>query len=276
MKNNSTSVFFALLLLFVAGGMHAYNMRHTNTHFPLPYNCALLYTYNTPPETEAINVPSRLWLDLKYDNDAASQIAIAYLPQATLGIDFGYDAARFLESNVLNLYSLMDGNPFVIQARPSFTVSDMVQLGYEAPLAGTYTLSINRADGVFSQGQKVLIKDSTTGMVTDLTIEPLVFSTDSGSFNERFTLGYSMEVLQTTKVTASQNFSVYKSGQGLTLESGTAIQAVTIYDTAGRVLYKNTGINNNNLFVDALTTQKQLIIIETQTLSGKIRKKIIY
>jgi hypothetical protein len=274
MKKTSTSAFFALLFFFCAGGTHAHALRHTSKHLPL-YNTPTA-TYNTPPETSTVNLPSRLWLDLRYDDETASQTAIAYLPQATLGVDFGYDAARFMENNVLSVYTLIEGTPFVIQARPSFSVSDMVQLGYDAPMSGTFRLSVNRADGIFSQGQRILIKDNTTGIITDLSTEALVFNSESGTFNDRFTVGYSVEVLQTPAYTLPQAFSVYKSGQGLALESGSTIQQVTIYDTSGRILYKNNTINNNNLYIDAIATQKQLLFIETQTVSGKIRKKIIY
>lgn len=275
MKRTTTTALFALLFSMGSGSMPAHNIRHTeNTFLPLPYST--LYTYTNPPETEAVNTPSRIWLDLTHDSQATSQIAIAYLPQATTGIDFGYDAARFAEEGVLSLYSLIDGNAFVIQARPSFTEFDVVELGYVAPLAGSYTLSINRFDGLFTLGQKIYIKDNDAGVITDLTMGALTFTSETGTFDNRFTLGYSTEALSTPKITQPQTLSVYKSGQSLVLESGGVLQAVRVYDTAGRTLYNNNNINNTTLVIDALTTQKQLVLIETTTATGKIIKKIIY
>jgi hypothetical protein len=230
------------------------------------------------PYTSIVNVPpSRIWFDLKSTGEAASQTAIAYLAQGTLGIDFGYDAIRFAENNVLGIYTLIDNEPFTIQARPLFTETDMVQLGYEAPEEGTFSIAINRSDGVFAQGQSIYIKDNVTGTITDLTQEVYVFSSESGIYNERFTIGYSVEVLSTGKQLTPQAFTVFKSGETIGIDSGNStIQNVTVYDTTGRVLFHNKGVNNNNFFINGLTSQQQVVIIETDTSEGKIRRKILY
>lgn len=287
MKITNTSTVKTLgLICGATSGMFAHNpgttpVKHIqNMFYEMPTNGTILpiQRNNTDPTTPTSDIPSsRIWIDLRSSGQAASQTAIAYLPQGTLGIDFGYDAARFSESNTVGIYTLIDNNPFVIQARPLFDMTDMVQMGYEAPEGGTYTISVSRSDGVFSMGQKIYIKDNSTGTVTDLTMGSYVFTTESGIYNQRFTLGYSLVALSTDVPFVKQDFTVYKSGESIGINSGNStIQNVVVYDTTGRMLYNNKGVNNNSLIINGLTSQQQVVIIETDTSKGKIRRKIIY
>lgn len=287
MKITNTSTVVTLgLICGATSGMFAHNpgtepVKHTpNMFYEITANAITLPTErnDTDPIIPTSDIPSsRIWIDLRSSAQAASQTAIAYLAQGTLGVDFGYDAARFSESNVVGIFTLIDNNPFTIQARPLFDMTDTVHLGYEAPEQGMYTISVSRSDGVFSLGQKIYIKDNTTGTVTDLSLGSYVFTTNSGIFNDRFTVGYSLQVLSTPQQLVTQPFTVYKSGESIGINSGNGtIYGVTVYDISGRMLYNNKGVNTNSFIVNGLTSQQQIVIIETDTSEGKIRRKIIY
>lgn len=286
MKNYTTTIKVLGLALGVTFGMFARTkelpkIEHSRTlfHSEVTTVAPVSKNYGVIPATTPITTvpPSRVWLDLKSTTGAASQMVIAYLSQGTLGVDFGYDAARFSEPNVLGIYSLINGNPFTIQARPLFSNTDIVEIGFDAPLEGSYSISINHGDGVFLTGQQVYIKDSMNGTIADLTAGPYQFSTAAGIYNNRFVIGYSMETLDAQQPIDKTAFTVYKAGNGIGIDGGSAtIFGVTVYDMMGRKLYNINSVNNTKHTVTELASMNQVVIVETNTSQGKFRKKIIY
>jgi len=76
---------------------------------------------------------------------------------------------------------------------------------------------------------------------------------------------------------AANNVIVYKNGNAIDITSGTtAITAVTVYDTRGRMLYNQSNINNTKTSVTDMQIQQQVVIVEVTTTSGKVSKRIVF
>lgn len=220
---------------------------------------------------------SRLWLNLTHNRDF-SQTAVAYMAGATNDIDYGYDGQRLNEGLNMSLYSLTQNKTLAIQARPAFTNQDMVQLGFVATAAGEYTITLDHAEGVFTRGQSIYIKDNTLGTTTPLT-NAYTFTTEAGTFNNRLEVVYvTAEALNTNNPALDANdVIVYKDGASININSGVASMSnVTIYDMGGRKLYSKNDVNATQFAVPGLQAQQQVLVIEVNTDKGKISKKIVY
>lgn len=258
---------------------------NTNTTLRLFFALALLLSGVSAQAQQQYSVqevttttPSRMWLNIAGPNSGASQTAIAYIPQGTLGIDFGYDATRFTENNIVSIYSIVNDLHLVIQARPLFSNYDVVQMGYVAPVAGYYTISIDHKDGIFSTGQHIYIKDNLNGTITDLNNGAFSFTSDAGTFNERFEVVYINTTLDTDVVQEQSNAVIVASSPNLiTVSAGsTIINNLNIFDVNGRKIYSQTGLNTPQISVDNLTAAKQILIVEVSTAKGTVIKKIVY
>lgn len=260
MNTKNTFRFLTTLVLLVAG--------FTATAQQTPYSVQEITS----------TTPSRVWLNITGPTGGTSQAAIAYLPQGTFGLDFGYDAMRFLENNTIAVYTIAQETPLVVQARPLFSNLDVVQMGYIAPTAGNYTLSIDHKDGVFNTGQHIYIKDNETGTLTDLNEGSLFFTSEAGTFNERFQVVYTDVVMGTEQPALSaDSVIVSKSAQTITISAGsTLINNVNIYDINGRKLYSQNGLNATQTSISDLNASKQILIIEISTAKGKASKRIVY
>jgi hypothetical protein len=76
---------------------------------------------------------------------------------------------------------------------------------------------------------------------------------------------------------AANNVIVYKNGNAIDITAGTtAITAVTIYDTRGRMLYNQSNINNTKTSVTDMQIQQQVVIVEVTTTAGKVSKRIVF
>ncbi len=223
-------------------------------------------------------LPSRVWINITAPNGGVSQTAIAYLPQCTFGMDFGYDATIFAENNTIALYSIQNDAHLAIQARPAFSNIDEVALGYNATIAGSYTISIDHGDGVFAQQQEVHIKDNVTGTISNLNNSPYFFDTEAGEFNTRFTLQYTNTTMGTAPVTAINTDVTVLNANGLIniqAENAT-IDAVRIYDINGRTLFTQNSVNAQQTSVSSVTAQNQVLIVQVITDKGATSKRIVY
>lgn len=221
---------------------------------------------------------SRLWLNLKSTNGSASQTAVAYMSQGTEGIDYGYDAVKLLESTLINIYTMAGETPLAIQTKPDFTTQDIVPVGYVVPVAGTYTINLGRAQGVFESGQNIYLKDNLTNTLTNITEGDYSFVTEAGTINNRFEVMYTNGALDTDNpVLNADTVVVFKQGKAIQVNSGNAIMdGITVYDISGRKLHSVSNINNTEATISNLTAEQQVLIIEISTAKGKVSKRIIY
>lgn len=230
-------------------------------------------TMNSNNEAEV----SRWWINLTGANNAFGQALVGYMPQGTQGIDYGYDAV-LLANGPNRLYSKVDESNFAIQARPSFVNTDVVPMGFRVAAAGTFTLSLHQLDGVFAQDQDIYIKDNFLGTVSNLKEADYSFTTDAGTFDTRFEVIYEPEgQLGTENPELNNMVMVYKDNTTIHITTGTAeMKNVTIYDIRGSKLYEQTGIANTQTAITNLNVAQQVLIIEIDTVKGKVTKRIIY
>jgi|GEM_PF-1979010 len=236
-------------------------MRRTNTNGQI---------FNTPDSSAA-----RLWLNLVDATGTFHQAMVSYSSNGTLGIDYGRDG-KALTDGAMAIYSIVDDNNLGIQARPAFESSDIVPLGYKS-LAGTYTISLHRYEGLFTQDQDIYLRDNLLGTIHDLKQGSYQFATEAGTFAGRFDVIYA-QPLSTGNPTLDPNkVIVYKQGTDIHINSGIyEMSDITIYDTRGRMLYSKDGVNATKTVINTLHSDQQVLIINIGTTEGKVTKRIIF
>ncbi|RYD90145.1 MAG: T9SS type A sorting domain-containing protein, partial [Sphingobacteriales bacterium] len=219
---------------------------------------------------------SRLWINLSGAADAFSQAAIGYMEGATLDLDYGYDG-RILGDGTAKLYSKAAASNLAIQARPAFTATDVVPMGFAVTAPGQYTLSLDHMDGLFSDSQEVYLKDNLTGTTTNIKQNGYSFITEAGTFDGRFEVVYMQGQLGTQTPDLTNMVMVYQQNGAIMINSGTAeMTGVTLYDIRGRKLYQRDNINATEASVSGLNIANQVVIVEISTVNSKVSKKIIY
>ena len=105
---------------------------------------------------------------------------IVYSVNASMDYEIGVDAAKFQADGVPQLYTLNGKTKYAINERPMGT--DEIKLGYTAPKAGTYTLSVPRHDA------EVEIYDNVAKSKVDFTFGDYQFTSKAGTYNDRFVI----------------------------------------------------------------------------------------
>lgn len=220
----------------------------------------------------------RIWLNLSNETDVISQTLLGYMAGATEGIDYGIEGKYFNDSPVA-LTSYIDNAEYAIQGRSlPFSPDDIVPLSFKTNVAGTYSIAIDHVDGLFENDQEILLKDNLTAQIHNLKTSSYNFSTESGSFTNRFEIVYrSLLDVETPTINANK-IVVYKKNETLYIDSGNYIMdKIELYDVSGRLVYTKQNIDDNKVAISNLLIANQVLLVKITTAeNGVAIKKAVY
>lgn len=221
----------------------------------------------------------RIWLDLINSNEDASSTLVGYVPDATNDRDLLYDGYN-LNDTSMQLYTLIGSEKMIIQGRAlPFDQEDRVPLGFIVPQTANYKIAINNLDGIFSDPtQNVYLEDTYLNSIIDLRIEPYNFTSNSGTFNDRFILRYTNATLSTPEQVANFGFNIIGLKDYIKVSSGNSpINTVMVYDVLGRVLADYKDINLLDFKLELPNQSKGTLIVKATLYNGQQKiKKVIY
>jgi hypothetical protein len=222
---------------------------------------------------------NRVWLDLYNSQGAFKQTLIGYVKGATNDYDNIFDGESFDANEFIDFYSVNKNKNLVIQGRAiPFDEADEVALGYKTNIEGDFSIAISQTDGLFA-AQNIFIEDKLLNIVHDLKNGTYNFTTENGTFNERFVLRY------TNKTLAIDDFDDVKNGVLVSSKnkeiqiksSDELIDKVVVFDFSGRQLYSKTKIAASDYKIQTLIPTDQGLIVKVVLQNGQIvSKKIIF
>lgn len=219
----------------------------------------------------------RIWLNLGSSTGTLNTILLGYAAGATSGIDYGYDGLKFGGSGS-ELYSVIEGDAYSIQGRGlPFMTDDSVPLGFKATESGTFSITIYKTDGLFTGAQDILIKDNLTGTINSIKTAPYNFTSDIGTFDNRFEIVYAKSSLGLDEQTALEDSVIlFTKNNTLFVQSTSAIATVRIFDVLGKLLSENKNINDTRFQRDKSSFARQVVYVEiTDNENRIIIKKIV-
>ena len=222
---------------------------------------------------------NRVWLNMTNAEGAFKQMLVGYLDGATDQYEKRYDGVSFDANPYLDFYSVGNGNNYVIQGRAlPFTDTDQVPLGYRTTIAGDFTISIDMVDGDLSN-QAIYLEDKKTGTINDLRAKDYTFTTDKGTFADRFVLRYTNKTLGTGDFENIENGLLVsvKDKTIKVLSSQETIREVTIFDISGKLLYSKKKVGTTELQIQNLQAANQVLLVKV-TLDNDFTttKKIVF
>jgi hypothetical protein len=216
---------------------------------------------------------NRFWIGINDESGNYKQTLIGYSNEATYGFDRGYDGFLMSQTPVC-IYSLLEDKSLSIQGLPlPFSDADEVPLGVHFATAGAFKISLTDFDGLF-ENQDIYIKDKQENTIYSLKQADYLFSSNSGTFNNRFAVVFKNKLSQ--EVLNAYSVILYKQNQKLFIDAGfNLIQKVKVIDIRGSVIMENE-VNNVSVFAFEIPVVNQVLLIEITLSSGeKVIKKYI-
>ncbi|SHL99823.1 T9SS sorting signal type C domain-containing protein [Flavobacterium xinjiangense] len=237
--------------------------------------------YKTTTKKTASSESHRVWLNLTNNSRNFSQALMGYSSMATNEYDSGVDGVSF-DGDQHSIYSLIGERMLAIQAKAlPFDDTDTIPLGYVVNVAGNTVISIDHVDGMFEKGQGVYLEDLVLGVIHDIKTAPYVFSSEAGTFNDRFVLRfksgskslgtYSVERLNSAVVVSNKDKHIKINS------SEEVINKVQVYDLLGRLIFQKTNVNANEYHISNLVSNHQVLLAKIILQNGQtVTKKIVY
>ncbi|MFC6096814.1 choice-of-anchor J domain-containing protein [Flavobacterium qiangtangense] len=214
----------------------------------------------------------RFWLNLtNTEGTTFNQMLIGYVSGATQEVDNLYDGLAFGNEGSALSSRLADAD-YTIQGRAlPFNQTDVVPLSFKAITPGNYSISLADMDGVFAGDQNVYIRDNSNGSINNIKLAPFAFTSEAGTFNNRFDVVY-QTTLGTPESTFTANSVVaYIKNAQLNIQTkGNSMKAVSVYDVRGRLLFKQSGINNTDFVAQGLVSQSQVLLVQVTSENDEV------
>ena len=225
----------------------------------------------TTTETEK----HRIWLNLNDASNNYNQILLGYMDGATNGVDHAIDGEVLDKDNTM-LYNVINDSEYVIQGKGlPFADTDEIALGLKANTAGTYSISLENVDGLFTT-QNVYVKDNVTNTIHDIKQTPYAFTTSNGVFNNRFTVVFTNAALGNQSFVSDENVVVFTQNEELKINASQEISKVEVFDVLGRNVYKNNNVNDTALNITSIANRNQALLVKiTFTTGQSVTKKVI-
>jgi uncharacterized repeat protein (TIGR02543 family) len=219
---------------------------------------------------------SRVWLTLSKSGEQLNQILVAYLDGATIGVDNMIDG-KYLNDSGTALTSIINGEEYTIQGRPSFDVTDNVDLSFKTELSGSYTISLDSYDGLFENGQDVYLVDKFMDTETNLKTEAYNFIANAGLDNTRFSLKYQKNLDVNMTTFSENNLNIYSNKGDLFVNSAfVPISNIKIYDLLGKLLAEQKNTKTTAAILKGVLADNQVFIVKV-VLENKtvVTKKVL-
>ena len=239
------------------------------------------FRMNTPPANHTANTLERhrFWLDIFNEEGAFKQLLIAYVENATnTGMDRGFDGEMVDIGNAVTLYATQEDKKLSIQGRAlPFAVSDVIPVGYKSLAAGTYTVKLSNFDGLFDQ-QNIYLEDTLLNVIHNLKQSDYTFTTEAGTFDNRFSVVFTDASLGVNDPTFNANeVVVYKNNENnfVIVTGNQVMENVKVFDLRGRLLCEQKAINANQTTVSGGMANEVLLLQITMGNGEVVTKKVI-
>lgn len=220
---------------------------------------------------------SRIWLNLTNTSGLYNQMMVAYMPNATAGVDLAMDG-KFFNDNTTALNSYLNGEEYAIQAKGlPFVQTDVVPLTFKVQSAGSYTITLASFDGLFIPAdQRVLLKDNLTNAVQDLKAGSYTFEASAGFYPTRFEIRYANTLATAQNVFNGNDVVVTLQDQKLLIETGTVpMDTVSVYDISGKLLLTKSKINATTTSIAVGVTHQVVLLKITSSQNQSVVKKVM-
>ncbi|HRE79071.1 MAG TPA: T9SS sorting signal type C domain-containing protein [Flavobacterium sp.] len=231
------------------------------------------FRFSNPTQIEK----HRLWLNLTNDSGVFSRILVGYAEEASNDND-RFDG-RYIDDSEVALTSLINNEEYAIQAKAlPFTIEDTIPLGFKIVSAGEYTISLNKIDGLFEEGQLVYLEDTFESTIHNLSISDYTFSAEAGDFKNRFVLRFTNETMSIDESLNANGVAVFVRDNSILINTGNVeMQSLSVYDVQGRILFTQDQVNTSEFTIDTMEKNNQVLILKIKDQNNNlISKKLVF
>lgn len=247
----------------------------TTPQLPMPFNFnnSMRFTGNELVSYKAIE-DDKFWLSLKQHNDILNSTLIGYKEGSTKQYESTFDAEPM--QVYPGIYSMIDQKEMSIQGRGNqFDLNDRFNLSFKILTAGSYTISLTKTNGIFTQDQSIYLIDKELQTSTDLSKGDYNFLSDKGYFKDRFEIVYKNNSLNTSDLNETNKLNIYTENHTVHIKSTKKLKSIKVYSLEGNLVKNIYSVNTFEKHFDLSNNTKVYIVWVEYYDGSNISKKII-
>ena len=243
-------------------------------------NSVFMKSSSVKKETTTTNEDIRPKIRLMYDSPQGYHrpLLIGVDENTTNHFDIGYDA-QIADVNNEDMYWIIDGGKFVIQAVNSFDIEQEFPLGLKVSEEGTVTISIDELENV-DTSTEIYIKDNLTGISENINDTSFNINLEAGEYKDRFLLTFkSNDTLSLEEELLENDIQVIMDNLNSEIQiksnNNTTIKDVVVYNSLGQIFNKWESNFVKQEITLKVKQQTGVYIVQINTSKGSFNKKII-
>ena len=182
---------------------------------------------------------SLLRINTTFNSQFTKQIVLAFVPEATDGVDRGIDALGASSISLPNdIYFFLNNDRYVIQGI-NFDVKKRIPLGVKATENANFKIALSGIEN-FDESQDIYLYDAEDGTYHDLKDQAFDVVLPTGIYNNRFEITF-LNPTQKGNNIVKNNFVIFENNENqmLTVSNPNLmnVKSVALYDLTGKQIF---------------------------------------
>lgn len=217
-------------------------------------------------------VDDRFYLKLSAPNNITTQTAVVYFGEGNSAFAADDSELNGAPSDVI--YTIVGDKKVIINGREPFTDIDVIPLGARYFASGLHTIAVEKKEGIFGT-QPIYLKDSQTGIITNLSDSGYTFMAQAGESTGRFEITYRPGSVLATDTSVKQSVVVYRDQNNFHVKSpDRKITALQLFDSSGRMICSALP-NLSEAVIDGSTLPNGTYIIKVNCEGEIFTRKVV-
>ena len=227
-----------------------------------------------------VEIIPQIRLNTIVNNQYTKQMALAFIPESTDGVDRGIDAISPAADNLPNdVYFFLDNNKYVIQG-VNFDINKRIPIGIKSTDNASFEFDASTIVN-FDTSQDIYLYDRQEGTYHDIKNDTYIVILPTGIYNNRFEITFKNDALSASNP-IKEDIVVFQNNtnQLLTVSNLNLLdlKSVSLFDISGKKIFSHLNLGTNSSYAfstAALSDGVYLAKIQCGDGKNKVQKIIV-
>ena len=189
-------------------------------------------------------------LNTLLNGQGVRQLVLAFVPEATDGVDHAMDALSTSDNSKADIYFVLNDNEYVIDA-VQFGIDKKIPLGFKNQAQANYKISVKEILN-FTETENVYLHDITSDTYFDIKNSFYELVLAAGVNNTQFEITFKNGSTLGVDTVNKENFLIYQNNttKNLTLSNPLQKELVScsLYDVLGKLVFNKKDLGTNTTY----------------------------
>lgn len=227
-----------------------------------------------------VEIIPQIRLNTIVNNQYTKQMALAFIPESTDGVDRGIDAISPVADNLPNdVYFFLDNNKYVIQG-VNFDINKRIPIGIKSTDNASFEFDASTIVN-FDTSQDIYLYDRQEGTYHDIKNDTYIVIIPTGIYNNRFEITFKNDALSASNP-IKEDIVVFQNNTNklLTVSNPNLLdlKSVSLFDISGKKIFSHLNLGTNSSYAfstAALSDGVYLAKIQCGDGKNKVQKIIV-